>query len=203
MTTQHDERAELPPLPEGKAVVRGPVSAFNDPESGTLVDFDCEGPLSYDPDDGEELFTADQMREYARAALLAADGQAGGEVVAYQYRWLNPANNYAEPPSMLEWKPVEVRNTYTDTIEERVRELKAYRYDGKPVYEVRALYAISKHDRQVCGACGKPWDGQKCPQSLNGWDFPVCYPVPDTNPQQAAQVAQPLTTASKRISHEL
>lgn len=62
---------ELPPLPEGKAVVRGPVAAFKDPEYGTLVDFDCEGPISHDPEDGEELFTADQMRDYARTAVLS------------------------------------------------------------------------------------------------------------------------------------
>ncbi|MBX9960939.1 MAG: hypothetical protein K2Y15_12455 [Burkholderiaceae bacterium] len=54
----------LPPLPEGKAVVRGPAAAFNDPECGTLVDFDCEGPLSHCPDGGEELFTADQVLVY-------------------------------------------------------------------------------------------------------------------------------------------
>lgn len=65
---------ELPALPEGKCVVRGPVAAFSQPECGTLVDFDCEGPLSHDPEDGEELFTADQMREYATAAIKAAHG---------------------------------------------------------------------------------------------------------------------------------
>lgn len=54
----------LPPLPEGKAVVRGPVSAFKEPEYGTLVDFDCEGPLSHCPADEEELFTADQVLAY-------------------------------------------------------------------------------------------------------------------------------------------
>ena len=66
---------ELPQLPEGKCVVRGPASAFNNPESGSLVDFDCEGPLSHCPEDGEELFTADQMQDYALAALLEASTQ--------------------------------------------------------------------------------------------------------------------------------
>ena len=67
---------ELPALPEGKGVVRGPVAAFSQPEYGTLVDFDCEGPLSHDPEDGEELFTADQMREYAIAAIESTRPQA-------------------------------------------------------------------------------------------------------------------------------
>lgn len=70
-STKPETAAELPPLPEGKAVVRGPVAAFKDPECGSLVDFDCEGPLSYCPEDGEELFTVDQMRDYARTAVLS------------------------------------------------------------------------------------------------------------------------------------
>lgn len=86
--------------------------------------------------------------------VLAADDKAVGEVVLYQYRWLNPTNKHCEPASMLDWKLVELRNPYTDTIEGQVRELEAYRYQGMPVYEVRALF---------------------------------------TRPQQAAQVAQPLT----------
>lgn len=69
----------LPPLPEGKAVVRGPVSAFKEPEYGTLVDFDCEGPLSHCPADGEELFTADQVLAYG-AACLQSHREAIAEV---------------------------------------------------------------------------------------------------------------------------
>lgn len=56
----------LPPLPDGKGTVRHARHA--DDDGGWVVDFDCEGPNSYQPDDGEELFTADQMREYARGA---------------------------------------------------------------------------------------------------------------------------------------
>lgn len=65
-------------LPEGKGVIRGPVSAFAAPESGTLVDFDCEGPLSHDPKDGEELYTEDQLREAiaARQAKWQYEKQA-------------------------------------------------------------------------------------------------------------------------------
>lgn len=69
----------LPPLPEGKAVVRGPVSAFKEPEYGTLVDFDCEGPLSHCPADGEELFTADQVLAYG-AECVQSHREAIAEV---------------------------------------------------------------------------------------------------------------------------
>lgn len=30
---------------------------------------------------------------------------------------------------------------------------------------------------QICGACGKDWDGQTCPQKDNGWPHEVCYPM--------------------------
>lgn len=108
MSTKPETAVELPPLPEGKAVVRGPVAAFKDPECGTLVDFDCEGPLSHCPEDGEELFTADQMQDYARAALLAADGKAGGEVAAHLW-WLGNKRFtqwHAADESHLPWKSV-------------------------------------------------------------------------------------------------
>lgn len=79
-------------------------------------------------------------RKMARAAALLAEDKADGEVVRYEYRWLNPANNPDEPTSATEWTLVEPRNSYVDTVEDRIRELESYRYDGKPVYEVRALY---------------------------------------------------------------
>lgn len=34
----------------------------------------------------------------------------------------------------------------------------------------------------ICGACGKPWNGQICGQAENGWEHPVCYPVPKEAP---------------------
>lgn len=30
---------------------------------------------------------------------------------------------------------------------------------------------------KVCGACGKPWDGEKCEQAKNDWPFSTCYPA--------------------------
>lgn len=64
------------------------------------------------------------------------------EIVMWQYRWLNPGNAPNPPPSMLEWKEVEHRN-HSQTMKQRIEELRDFRYDGKPAYEVRALGVIT------------------------------------------------------------
>jgi hypothetical protein len=64
---------DLPDLPEALVMVR---DTDDEPEGGGwIVDCDCEGPLSYSLEAGEALYTADQMREYARAALGVKEGQ--------------------------------------------------------------------------------------------------------------------------------
>lgn len=37
-------------------------------------------------------------------------------------------------------------------------------------------------DQTICGACGQPWNGRGCGQAENGWEHPVCYPVPARAP---------------------
>jgi hypothetical protein len=67
------ETVKLPPLPEAKVMVREPDEESRSLENGGwIVDCDCEGPLSYSLEGGDALYTADQMREYARAALASA-----------------------------------------------------------------------------------------------------------------------------------
>ena len=81
-----------------------------------------------------------QREEVNQLRADRAQRQAGQEPVLYQYRWLNPDNNPNIGKNETAWLPVEPRNVHTDTVENRVRELWAYRYGGKPVYEVRPLY---------------------------------------------------------------
>jgi len=81
------------------------------------------------------------MYESAKQEIARLEAQQAQEPVMYQYRWLNPGDNPDQPESELEWKLVEVRNVYTDTIANRIDELRGYRFSGKPVYEVRPLYA--------------------------------------------------------------
>lgn len=80
ITTQQDERAELPPLPEPDGY------AAMTPNGSIIVP-----PSQYKQHNAYAVFTANQMREYARAAMLAADGKAGGEAVAWRTeaaKWL-------------------------------------------------------------------------------------------------------------------
>lgn len=68
---------------------------------------------------------------------------------------------------------------------------------------------------QICGACGKPWDGEECGHAENGWLFAVCYPTegPDEtvvadNQSKVIKIPYPITThkeiaaAMRRIEKE-
>ena len=71
----------------------------------------------------------------------AAPTQPAQDPIFYQYRWTNPGDNKDVSEFELDWKTVELRNPYTDTIESRIEELKSSRYNGKNCYEVRGLFA--------------------------------------------------------------
>ena len=59
------------------------------------------------------------------------------EPVLWQYRWTNPSgDSYQE--SQTDWKQVEP--TWNQTVQQKCEELLAYRFGGKPTYEVRGLY---------------------------------------------------------------
>jgi hypothetical protein len=77
-----------------------------------------------------------QMIAYGEAC--AAAERETQEPVAWQYRWLNPADMPDQKP---EWLPIEPY--WNQTVQEKIAELEAYRYNGKPCYEVRALYAVA------------------------------------------------------------
>lgn len=75
----------------------------------------------------------------ASLGLSAAPAQ---EPVMWQYRWTNPGNDQdqASLDEAAKWEHVEPRD-YIQTLDQRLEELRSYRYKGKPCYEVRALYA--------------------------------------------------------------
>lgn len=76
----------------------------------------------------------------AITALREAIAAPTPEPVAWQFRWTNPGNNPSVDPSEIEWKTVAPKYPMT-SIEDTLANLRAYRFDGKPCYEVRALYA--------------------------------------------------------------
>lgn len=55
----------------------------------------------------------------------------------YLYRWLNPGNNPYITKDELEWKILDKEHWVS--WEERIKEMLAYRYAGRQVYEVRDL----------------------------------------------------------------
>ena len=73
-----------------------------------------------------------------KAALRAALAEALdlGEPVVHQYIWTNPPDMPGQSP---EWLPVKPERN--QTLQQKVDELEAYRYDGKPAYKIRRLYA--------------------------------------------------------------
>jgi len=61
------------------------------------------------------------------------------EPLAY---WFRHINTDGEPTT--QWKPVEPRNPYMNTVHDSVKELLAYRYEGKPCYEVAAVHTAEQ-----------------------------------------------------------
>jgi hypothetical protein len=80
-----------------------------------------------------------QVMTQASAALREFAGTMDAEPVAWEFRWTNPGNQTLQPDEMLEWKPIEHPNW--QTLQEKIDDLEAYRYGGKPCYEMRKLYA--------------------------------------------------------------
>ena len=130
--------------------------------------------------------------EFIRAAydygeFLPLYGRPAPEVAAepalWQYRWANPGNNPDVSLEDMEWREV---------APDRIEELRAYRYDGKPIYEVRALYAHpapAVADSVATVATSNYLEGRV---QWAGKRFPVGTPLYTAAPAVVATV-QPLT----------
>ena len=60
------------------------------------------------------------------------------KIVGYQFQWTNPADNTDHDGALTKW--VEVVPSWDQTMQQKIDELLAYRYSGKTIYRVRALY---------------------------------------------------------------
>lgn len=81
---------------------------------------------------------------------LTSASQLGGsmdamqyEPMRWEYRWLNPTGQ-SQPAKLLEWQAVVPR--WNQTIKQACDELVAYRFEGKQIYHIRALYAKREND---------------------------------------------------------
>lgn len=72
--------------------------------------------------------------------------QGAAEHAGWQYRWTNPGNDPRVNPSDIEWR--QVKTSHCDTVEEEAKFLASYTYNGKPIYEVRAVYTASQTEQQ-------------------------------------------------------
>lgn len=91
---------------------------------------------------GESQFRFDELMKEIRAEVSGKDA----EPVAWEYRWLNPGNNSNVTDEMLAWKRVEPKGL--ETVEQQVRDLPKYLYQGKPCYEMRTLYAAMQSTKK-------------------------------------------------------
>ena len=62
----------------------------------------------------------------------------GMEIIGHQYQWTNPADGSEPDVYLPEWK--DVQPGWNQTVQQKIDELLAYRYVGKPTYRVRAIY---------------------------------------------------------------
>ena len=72
---------------------------------------------------------------------------------------------YKHVDALTQWEKVEPDWRIRQTLEQRIAELRAFRYDGKPCYEVRALYTapqapqpLTLSDEQIDAAIRDPLD---------------------------------------------
>ena len=83
--------------------------------------------------------TANAVVDFEKVQLRAEIAAiAATEPVYYEFQWTNPGNQPHQPESMFVWARVEP--AWNGTVQQKVDELLAYRYDYKPTYRVRALF---------------------------------------------------------------
>ena len=85
-----------------------------------------------------ELHTKQVERGLDKATAQLAE-IAAIEPVFYEYQWTKPRKQPHQPESMFVWARVEPEGN--GTVQQKVDELLAYRYNDKPTYRVRALFA--------------------------------------------------------------
>ena len=84
-----------------------------------------------------ELHTKQVERGLDKATAQLAEIEKT-EPVFYEFQWTNPGNQLHQPESRFVWARVEP--AWNGTVQQKVDELLAYRYNDKPIYRVRALF---------------------------------------------------------------
>ena len=103
-------------------------------------------------------------------AAQAQEDAKGAE--RWEFRWLNPANNLHVAPSDLGWKTVNSKGMRSE--KEVLEDLQAYRYQGKPVYEVRPLFATRALEKPEIRCPVRLANGGDCPRHNLQCGWPDC-----------------------------
>lgn len=106
--------------------------------------------------DGTDIMAAwlaiDELLRTVDALAQPSAQPQSTEPVAYEYRWVNPAGDTYSKIS--DWERVKPERN--QSIEDRVRELRAYQFNGRPCYEVRPLYAHPQRSEPAQGWISVP-----------------------------------------------
>ena len=94
------------------------------------------------------------------------------DAARWEFRWLNPANNLHVAPSDLGWKTVNSKDMRSE--KEVLEDLQAYRYQGKPVYEVRPLLATRALEKPEIRCPVRLANGGDCPRHNLQCGWPDC-----------------------------
>lgn len=94
------------------------------------------------------------------------------DAARWEFRWLNPANNLHVAPSDLGWKTVNSKGMRSE--KEVLEDLQAYRYQGKPVYEVRPLLATRALEKPEIRCPVRLANGGDCPRHNLQCGWPDC-----------------------------
>jgi hypothetical protein len=158
-------------------------------------------------------------------ARAAAPAVQAPEVALWQVRWTNPGND-PHRTSECQWEEVNPR--HGQTLEQRLDELRSYRSDGKPCYEVRPLYAAAPAQAVTNGvpascewsetdpwgdmpgtyesACGEMWSFNEGGVKENGVKFcqncgkpVVVVPFPQPADEDAAAGVVPSQAQSREV----
>lgn len=92
------------------------------------------------------LIDTNKLRSERDALKAELAQMKAGEPVLWQYRWTNPTGDSYQD-KLTGWELV--KPAWNQTVQQKCDELLAYRYDGKPIYEVRALFTAAQQPSAV------------------------------------------------------
>ena len=115
---------------------------------------------------------AQRQYEAGRDGGRAQQVDCGEDAARWEFRWLNPANNLHVAPSDLGWKTVNSKGMRSE--KEVLEDLQAYRYQGKPVYEVRPLFATRALEKPEIRCPVRLANGGDCPRHNLQCGWPDC-----------------------------